>query len=213
MPRRDARSDPTGRDREDAPGRREGDAGAQGPSDGREDSPRRARRGPRAARARLFTGPRRLRAARGRPPPRALGEGRSRLDRVRGRRARDDRPRRSGAGARGRARGGDALAPSREAGGAPGDGGRRLRERGAPSAGIEAAARGRVVKKRRPPPWARQKVIGARELALQLLAAIESRNAYSDRLLQSRLRDAALSPRDAALVTTPVQGTLRHPAL
>ena len=69
------------------------------------------------------------------------------------------------------------------------------------------------MKKRRPPPWARQKTIGARELALQLLAAIESRNAYSDRLLESRLRDAALSPRDAALVTTLVQGTLRHRAL
>ena len=59
------------------------------------------------------------------------------------------------------------------------------------------------MKKRRAPPWARQKRIGARELALQLLAAIESRNAYSDRLLESRLRDSALEPRDAAFVTAP----------
>jgi 16S rRNA (cytosine967-C5)-methyltransferase len=41
----------------------------------------------------------------------------------------------------------------------------------------------------------------------------ESRKAYSDRLLESRLRDAALSPRDASLVTTLVQGTLRYRAL
>ena len=68
------------------------------------------------------------------------------------------------------------------------------------------------MKKHRPPPWARQKRIGARELALQLLAAIESRNAYSDRLLESRLRDATLSPRDSALVTALVQGTLRYRA-
>ena len=65
---------------------------------------------------------------------------------------------------------------------------------------------------RRAPPR-RRKPIGARELALQVLVATESRRAYSDRLLESRLRDAALEPRDAALVTALVQGTLRHRAL
>jgi 16S rRNA (cytosine967-C5)-methyltransferase len=65
---------------------------------------------------------------------------------------------------------------------------------------------------RRGPPR-RRKPIGARELALQILVAAESRRAYSDRLLESRLRDAALEPRDASLVTALVQGTLRHRAL
>ena len=65
---------------------------------------------------------------------------------------------------------------------------------------------------RRPPPR-RRKPVGARELALQILAAAESRRAYSDRLLESRLRESRLAPRDAALVTTLVQGTLRHQAL
>lgn len=64
----------------------------------------------------------------------------------------------------------------------------------------------------RPGPPRRRKPVGARELALQILAAAESRRAYSDRLLESRLRDSSLSPRDAALVTTLVQGTLRHRA-
>ncbi|HLQ65788.1 MAG TPA: 16S rRNA (cytosine(967)-C(5))-methyltransferase RsmB [Candidatus Limnocylindrales bacterium] len=54
---------------------------------------------------------------------------------------------------------------------------------------------------------------GAREVALQILAATESRRAYSDRLLESRLRESRLSPRDASLVTALVQGTLRHRAL
>jgi 16S rRNA (cytosine967-C5)-methyltransferase len=50
-------------------------------------------------------------------------------------------------------------------------------------------------------------------VALQILTATESRRAYSDRLLESRLRESRLSPRDAALVTALVQGTLRHRAL
>jgi len=61
-------------------------------------------------------------------------------------------------------------------------------------------------------PPRRRKPIGARELALQILAATESRSAYSDRLLESRLRGANLDPREAALVTALVQGTLRHRA-
>lgn len=65
---------------------------------------------------------------------------------------------------------------------------------------------------RRAPPR-RRKPIGPRELALQILAAAEIRRAYSDRLLESRLRDARLEPRDAALVTALVQGTLRQRAL
>ena len=61
------------------------------------------------------------------------------------------------------------------------------------------------MRRRRPP--------SAREIALQILAAAESRSAYSDRLLESRLREAGLPPRDAALVTALVQGTLRHRGL
>lgn len=60
-------------------------------------------------------------------------------------------------------------------------------------------------RKRRPLP--------PREIALQILVQAESRSAYSDRLLESRLREARLSPRDAALVTALVQGTLRHRGL
>lgn len=66
---------------------------------------------------------------------------------------------------------------------------------------------------RRPAPPRRRKPVGARELALQILAAAESRRAYSDRLLESRLRDSDLDPREASLVTALVQGTLRHRAL
>jgi 16S rRNA (cytosine967-C5)-methyltransferase len=66
---------------------------------------------------------------------------------------------------------------------------------------------------RRPAPPRRRKPVGARELALQILAATESRSAYSDRLLESRLRESGLDARDAALVTALVQGTLRHRAL
>jgi len=60
---------------------------------------------------------------------------------------------------------------------------------------------------------ARRRPLGARELALQILTAAESRRAYSDRLLESRLRESRLSPRDAALVTALVQGTFRNRAL
>ena len=54
---------------------------------------------------------------------------------------------------------------------------------------------------------------GARELALQILLATEGRSAYSDRLLETKLRDAGLSGQDAGLVTALVQGTLRRRAL
>jgi len=59
-------------------------------------------------------------------------------------------------------------------------------------------------------PWAAKKPVGARELALQIYVATESRGAYSDRLLEGRLRDSELTPEDAHLVTALVQGTLRH---
>ncbi len=42
--------------------------------------------------------------------------------------------------------------------------------------------------------------------------AAEGRSAYSDRLLESRLRDAGLSGPDSGLVTALVQGALRHRA-
>ena len=61
-------------------------------------------------------------------------------------------------------------------------------------------------------PWARKKPLGARELALQILAATESRGAYSDRLLESRLKESELEREDAHLVTALVQGTLRRRA-
>lgn len=54
---------------------------------------------------------------------------------------------------------------------------------------------------------------GARELALQILLATESRKAYSDRLLETRLKTSGLSDADASLVTALVQGILRHRAL
>jgi hypothetical protein len=60
-------------------------------------------------------------------------------------------------------------------------------------------------RRRGPPPRARRKP-GARELALQILLAIETRSAYSDRVLETKLREAAVAPLDAALVTTLVQG-------
>ncbi len=59
-------------------------------------------------------------------------------------------------------------------------------------------------------PWTRRKPLPARELALQILVATESRGAYSDRLLESKLKEAALKPEDAHLVTALVQGALRH---
>jgi 16S rRNA (cytosine967-C5)-methyltransferase len=55
--------------------------------------------------------------------------------------------------------------------------------------------------------------VGARELALQILLAAEGRGAYTDRLLETRLRESGLSGSDAALATNLVQGTLRHRAL
>ena len=64
--------------------------------------------------------------------------------------------------------------------------------------------------RRRPPR--RRAAPGARELALQILAAAENRSAYSDRLLESRLRDAGTTPEEARLVTSLVQGVLRRRA-
>ncbi|MEK7315951.1 MAG: 16S rRNA (cytosine(967)-C(5))-methyltransferase RsmB [Candidatus Eisenbacteria bacterium] len=64
---------------------------------------------------------------------------------------------------------------------------------------------------RRTPP--RRRKTPPRELALQILHDAESRSAYADRLLETRLRANALEPRDAAFVTTLVQGTLRYRAL
>jgi len=55
--------------------------------------------------------------------------------------------------------------------------------------------------------------VGARELALQILLAAEGRGAYTDRLLETRLRESGLGGSDAALATSLVQGTLRHRAL
>jgi len=72
------------------------------------------------------------------------------------------------------------------------------------------------VKRGRPAarPWGRRRrAPGARELALQILLAAEGRSAYSDRLLETKLRGAGLTPADAGLVTTLVQGTLRRRAL
>jgi len=67
-------------------------------------------------------------------------------------------------------------------------------------------------KRKRRKPRTRRVPIGARELALQILTSTESRGAFSDRLLESRLHDADLSPEDAHLVTALVQGALRHRA-
>lgn len=55
--------------------------------------------------------------------------------------------------------------------------------------------------------------MGARELGLQILLAAEGRGAYTDRLLETRLRDSGLGTSDAGLATSLVQGTLRHRAL
>ncbi len=67
-------------------------------------------------------------------------------------------------------------------------------------------------KPKRRKPSARREPPGARELALQISAAIDSRSAFSDRLLESRLQDSELSPEDTHLVTALVQGTLRRRA-
>ncbi len=55
-----------------------------------------------------------------------------------------------------------------------------------------------------------RRAAGARDVALQILLAAESRSAYSDRLLETRLRESRLPANDAALVTALVQGTLRN---
>ena len=65
-------------------------------------------------------------------------------------------------------------------------------------------------KPKRTKPWARRRPLPARELALQLLISIESRGAFSDRLLETRLKEADLSPEDSHLVTALVQGVLRR---
>jgi len=65
-------------------------------------------------------------------------------------------------------------------------------------------------KRRHPRSRARAKPLPARELALQILVATESRSAYSDRLLETRLREAGLPPEEAHLVTALVQGVLRR---
>jgi 16S rRNA (cytosine967-C5)-methyltransferase len=66
--------------------------------------------------------------------------------------------------------------------------------------------------KRRRKPWAHPKPLPARELALQISVATESRSAFSDRLLETRLNGSLLSAEDAHLVTALVQGILRHRA-
>jgi len=62
-------------------------------------------------------------------------------------------------------------------------------------------------KRGRPKPGSRRNPLPARELALQILVATESRSAYSDRLLESRLKEADLKPEDAHLVTA-IEGYL-----
>ena len=62
-------------------------------------------------------------------------------------------------------------------------------------------------------PQRHRRHVGARELALQILLAAEGRGAYTDRLLETRLRESGLAGSDAALATTLVQGTMRHRAL
>ena len=63
-----------------------------------------------------------------------------------------------------------------------------------------------------PPRRRVRRPAGARDVALQILMSTESRSAYSDRLLETRLREGTLSSSDAALVTALVQGTLRYRA-
>jgi 16S rRNA (cytosine967-C5)-methyltransferase len=48
-----------------------------------------------------------------------------------------------------------------------------------------------------------------REVALEALYAVDRRHAFSDRLLHKLLRDNPMDPRDAAMVTNIVRGTLR----
>ena len=49
----------------------------------------------------------------------------------------------------------------------------------------------------------------ARELAASILSAVDSRSAFSDRLLSSYLKEVELSPEDRNLLTYLVKGTLR----
>jgi 16S rRNA (cytosine967-C5)-methyltransferase len=49
----------------------------------------------------------------------------------------------------------------------------------------------------------------AREIAASILCAVDSRSAFSDRLLSSYLREVKLSPEDRNLLTHLVKGTLR----
>lgn len=50
---------------------------------------------------------------------------------------------------------------------------------------------------------------GCREVAVEILLKVEKRNAYSDILLDHSLRRSSFSPRDRALLTQLVYGTLR----
>jgi hypothetical protein len=49
----------------------------------------------------------------------------------------------------------------------------------------------------------------AREVALYVLYHVDTRRAFADLLLTQSLKQGALEPRDAALVTELVNGTLR----
>jgi len=55
----------------------------------------------------------------------------------------------------------------------------------------------------------RSKETTARELAASILSAVDSRSAFSDRLLSSYLKEVELSPEDRNLLTYLVKGTLR----
>ena len=48
-----------------------------------------------------------------------------------------------------------------------------------------------------------------RQLALDILARVDQRTSYADTLLDSALKQASLEPRDRALLTEMVYGTLR----
>jgi 16S rRNA (cytosine967-C5)-methyltransferase len=54
-----------------------------------------------------------------------------------------------------------------------------------------------------------QKAKGCRELAVEILLKVEKRKAYADILLDHALKSASLSPRDQALLTQLIYGTLR----
>jgi 16S rRNA (cytosine967-C5)-methyltransferase len=55
----------------------------------------------------------------------------------------------------------------------------------------------------------RSKETTAREIAVSILSAVDSRSAFSDRLLSSYLKEVELSPEDRNLLTYLVKGTLR----